>query len=543
MAFAQTSLDLLDANRTPHEDSESIFPACAFSVDDCDDGDGDAATDDGGPAKIGAQNETQSSPAGSPNAGTKRLGKRALQFARAQSDPAKSHIEEADPTKWKATKGKGVGHVGGGKGQLSVGEPSVPRRPSFFRTSKLMMRKRAQSIEVAADDAQGEQGESDVPFSPLSPGSPDAPFMSVAQDPFAEGDEFAGHHSKTLDALLAVLPTLKQHLREDSGDTGDTAQTRDSLHRAEHDSALPALVKEGLSLAPRRRLEWCLERVYECSDLLRESQKEFVDRLLQDKLEELKADSNPLGKEIAEWVTSTFTDTADYELQYNKNPSSPTFKRRTTKQHQHKGSMDIPDFKEKTVSVDSGTDILEGNFGNFDFKRNDKRTQSAYGRKQRSLRGKHLATSHDRKRRIQEKSGRLVFSQECENLLSTIGDWGLNVFSLDQLAAGRPVTALALRIMERCDLMKRLKIDPLICVRFFMAAENDYSRAVPYHNHLHAADVLHSCFCLLESPGVANETGLRPTDLETFAMLIAATTHDMGHPGYHPFGLLSLSFK
>ena len=51
--------------------------------------------------------------------------------------------------------------------------------------------------------------------------------------------------------------------------------------------------------------------------------------------------------------------------------------------------------------------------------------------------GNRLRSKPLKDQRRKEKTGRLVFSRECEKLLTTIGDWGLNIFSLDQLACGR----------------------------------------------------------------------------------------------------------
>ena len=52
--------------------------------------------------------------------------------------------------------------------------------------------------------------------------------------------------------------------------------------------------------------------------------------------------------------------------------------------------------------------------------------------------------------------------------------------------------------------------------------------SVPYHNNTHAADVLHSTFCLLNHPSLRGCF----TDIEIFASLVAAACHDVGHPGY-----------
>jgi len=60
---------------------------------------------------------------------------------------------------------------------------------------------------------------------------------------------------------------------------------------------------------------------------------------------------------------------------------------------------------------------------------------------------------------------------------------------------------------------------------FFAAVEAGY-QDVPYHNALHAADVLHSLNCFLVA---GNLTRFSPP--ERMAAMVAACVHDLGHPG------------
>lgn len=62
---------------------------------------------------------------------------------------------------------------------------------------------------------------------------------------------------------------------------------------------------------------------------------------------------------------------------------------------------------------------------------------------------------------------------------------------------------------------------------FMGAVESSYRSDVPYHNALHAADVLMTCEWLLRSPSVQQRLG----NLEQLLLLIAASIHDIGHPG------------
>ena len=51
---------------------------------------------------------------------------------------------------------------------------------------------------------------------------------------------------------------------------------------------------------------------------------------------------------------------------------------------------------------------------------------------------------------------------------------------------------------------------------------------MPYHNHLHAADVTQSTHLLLSSPALAECF----TPLEIMAAILACAVHDVDHPGF-----------
>jgi 3',5'-cyclic-nucleotide phosphodiesterase/cAMP-specific phosphodiesterase 4 len=63
---------------------------------------------------------------------------------------------------------------------------------------------------------------------------------------------------------------------------------------------------------------------------------------------------------------------------------------------------------------------------------------------------------------------------------------------------------------------------------FLSTVESKYNRHVYYHNSIHAADVLNSVVFLLHN-GLWRRGRL--TDVDMFAIIISAITHDVGHPG------------
>eukprot|EP00051_Salpingoeca_urceolata_P005821 m.77744 g.77744 ORF g.77744 m.77744 type:complete len:720 (+) comp14559_c0_seq1:332-2491(+) len=121
------------------------------------------------------------------------------------------------------------------------------------------------------------------------------------------------------------------------------------------------------------------------------------------------------------------------------------------------------------------------------------------------------------------------FSAECDAFVSTLDDWGFDIFRLGDLSGGRPLTSLCLEMLSRQNLMHRLKLDKLVVARYLCVLEDNYCRHadVPYHTNDHAADVTHTTFALLMS-SCMNDVF---SDLEVFAAVIAAAAHDVAHFG------------
>ena len=57
-------------------------------------------------------------------------------------------------------------------------------------------------------------------------------------------------------------------------------------------------------------------------------------------------------------------------------------------------------------------------------------------------------------------------------------------------------------IFQERDIMRHFKIPTRTMLDFLMTLEDHYLKDVPYHNHLHAADVTQSTHFLLRSPNL-----------------------------------------
>eukprot|EP00095_Tigriopus_kingsejongensis_P004170 maker-scaffold53_size449031-snap-gene-2.12 protein:Tk04170 transcript:maker-scaffold53_size449031-snap-gene-2.12-mRNA-1 annotation:"camp-specific 3 -cyclic isoform f-like isoform x2" len=117
--------------------------------------------------------------------------------------------------------------------------------------------------------------------------------------------------------------------------------------------------------------------------------------------------------------------------------------------------------------------------------------------------------------------------EELGELFSKPLDWGLNIFHVNDIASDKGLTVFGYTIFKDRDLMNQFQIPHKTVLAFFMNLEEHYLKDVPYHNSVHAADVLHSTNILLHSPALNGVF----TPLEILGGLFAAAIHDVDHPG------------
>ncbi|KAJ3142635.1 cAMP-specific 3',5'-cyclic phosphodiesterase 4D, partial [Irineochytrium annulatum] len=110
-----------------------------------------------------------------------------------------------------------------------------------------------------------------------------------------------------------------------------------------------------------------------------------------------------------------------------------------------------------------------------------------------------------------------------ENNVSSLS---FDVFKLGELTEGQPLFFLSLHLLEKFQLTTSLSIDEDKLRNFFKNVEKSY-KPQPFHNSLHAADVLHVVHLLLLSD---SSVAKNFTKLEIFSAFIAAAVHDVDHP-------------
>uniref|UniRef100_A0A8C8DKL2 Phosphodiesterase n=1 Tax=Oryzias sinensis TaxID=183150 RepID=A0A8C8DKL2_9TELE len=105
--------------------------------------------------------------------------------------------------------------------------------------------------------------------------------------------------------------------------------------------------------------------------------------------------------------------------------------------------------------------------------------------------------------------------------------WDFDVFTLEAATMKRPLTYLGLKIFSRFGVCEFLNCPEATLRSWLQVVEANYHSSNSYHNSSHAADVLHATAYFLCKERV--KQSLDPID--EVAALIAATVHDVDHPG------------
>ncbi|KAJ3415258.1 cAMP-specific 3',5'-cyclic phosphodiesterase 4D [Chytridiales sp. JEL 0842] len=111
-------------------------------------------------------------------------------------------------------------------------------------------------------------------------------------------------------------------------------------------------------------------------------------------------------------------------------------------------------------------------------------------------------------------------------LLEKADHWNWDIFELDNLSKRRPLFTLAHYLFLKSNLYSKFQIPMDVFLHFMTIIESGYRADVPYHNSVHATDVLHGVNFLTNTCRIMN---IQPTDLELLSLYVAAVVHDYDH--------------
>ncbi|KAL0483015.1 hypothetical protein AKO1_014909, partial [Acrasis kona] len=135
-------------------------------------------------------------------------------------------------------------------------------------------------------------------------------------------------------------------------------------------------------------------------------------------------------------------------------------------------------------------------------------------------------TSTNRKRSYKSLD-ELEVPQIAVDYLEKVSDNDWDVFHMHIITDGHSLYYTCLYLLDKHDLINKLRL-PVCSVKFFLRkVESLYRETNPYHNSIHACDVLQTVNLFIEK----SERSCHMTDLDRLVLLIAACVHDIDHPG------------
>lgn len=149
----------------------------------------------------------------------------------------------------------------------------------------------------------------------------------------------------------------------------------------------------------------------------------------------------------------------------------------------------------------------------------------------------------ENQRRVSGGDSRRRISSDVVNALETENTWQFDVIELERITDHHPLAHLGVKIFERWNVSDTLHCSTDTISRWLTVIEANYQSTNAYHNATHAADVLQATSYFLNAENVAQyvQVSIRLKyfvlnfnyfkDTHAVAALIAATIHDLDHPG------------
>ena len=118
-------------------------------------------------------------------------------------------------------------------------------------------------------------------------------------------------------------------------------------------------------------------------------------------------------------------------------------------------------------------------------------------------------------------------SSELQDYLLNIMNWEFDIFGLKKLTKW-PLRVVGVAAAREIKMFDRNEFNGEKFDSFLVDISRSYCKN-PYHNALHAADVVQTCLHFLTKGQLLEASGI--SALATAGLLIAAAVHDVGHPG------------
>lgn len=121
----------------------------------------------------------------------------------------------------------------------------------------------------------------------------------------------------------------------------------------------------------------------------------------------------------------------------------------------------------------------------------------------------------------------MLSTPEVDRLLSRASSWDFDIWAFDEATNRNPMVALVVHYVQAFDLDLRLNLNMSKLVAFLTKLQAGY-HDVPFHNFVHACDVVHGTVFFAAQDAVRKHLSA----LDLYAIILAAAMHDHGHVGY-----------
>ena len=122
-----------------------------------------------------------------------------------------------------------------------------------------------------------------------------------------------------------------------------------------------------------------------------------------------------------------------------------------------------------------------------------------------------------------------MVSDPVHTMLAGLSDWNFDIFGFHSMAGQRTLSCICAYLFDELGIFEQFQVRRETFASFITAIEDGYHTdvEVPFHNNIHAADVVLNTYFLLQTPTLQSSF----TPLDCFAAVVAAAVHDYAHPG------------
>eukprot|EP00943_MAST-04B_sp_MAST-4B-sp1_P007753 g7753.t1 len=121
----------------------------------------------------------------------------------------------------------------------------------------------------------------------------------------------------------------------------------------------------------------------------------------------------------------------------------------------------------------------------------------------------------------------IYFNDNTKNIMKDATQWSVDMFELSIASNGHPLQSVCFTVFVQNDIISEpFNIEANILMKYMAKIETLYKNN-PYHNAIHAADVLYGTHYIVNVLGRGNTF----SDMEKLAIFFSAAVHDVGHLG------------